>query len=99
MWALSRNNAAVHCYVFLATQQFRRRAYQQHCYARNNRPRDVSMVFGILLILSVVFENRLVQTCVCVWLWTPFGWKTEFVSGNCERSTCVWKLSDCKNES
>jgi hypothetical protein len=26
-----------------------------------------------------------VQTCLCVGLWTPFGWKTEFVSGNCVR--------------
>jgi hypothetical protein len=22
---------------------------------------------------------------VCIWLRTPFGWKTEFVSGNCMR--------------
>jgi hypothetical protein len=22
---------------------------------------------------------------VCIWLRTPFGWKTEFVSGNCVR--------------
>jgi hypothetical protein len=36
---------------------------------------------------------------VCVWLRTHVGWKTELVLGNCERSTCVWKLSDCKNES
>jgi hypothetical protein len=28
-----------------------------------------------------------VQTCLCVGLWTPVGWKTEFVSGNCGRST------------
>jgi hypothetical protein len=37
--------------------------------------------------------------CVCVCLRTPFGWKTELVLGNCKRSMCVWKLSDCKNES
>jgi hypothetical protein len=37
--------------------------------------------------------------CVCVWLRTPFGRKTELVLGNCKRSTCVWKLPDCKNES
>jgi hypothetical protein len=37
--------------------------------------------------------------CVCVWLQTPFGWKTELVLGNCERSMCVWKLPDSKNES
>jgi hypothetical protein len=36
---------------------------------------------------------------MCVWLRTPFGWKAELVLGNCERSTCVWKLPDCKNES
>jgi hypothetical protein len=49
--ALSRNNGIVqHCCVSLATQQLKRRAYQQqHCYARNNRHRDVIMVFGILL--------------------------------------------------
>jgi hypothetical protein len=40
-----------------------------------------------------------VQMCMCVWLRTHFGWKTELVMGNCERSTCVWKLPDCKNES
>jgi hypothetical protein len=26
---------------------------------------------------------------VCIWLRTPFGWKTEFVSGKCERSTSL----------
>jgi hypothetical protein len=36
---------------------------------------------------------------VCVWLRSPVGWKTELVLGNCESSTCVWKLPDCKNES
>jgi hypothetical protein len=36
---------------------------------------------------------------VCVWLRTPFGGKTELVLGNCDRSTCVWKLPDCKNKS
>jgi hypothetical protein len=39
-----------------------------------------------------VFENRLVQTCLCVGLWTPFGWKPKFVSGNCERSTWVYTM-------
>jgi hypothetical protein len=33
-----------------------------------------------------------VQTCMCVWLRTPFGWKTEFVLGNCERSTLVYTI-------
>jgi hypothetical protein len=27
---------------------------------------------------------------VCIWLRTPSGCKTEFVSGNCERSTRVY---------
>jgi hypothetical protein len=36
---------------------------------------------------------------LCVWLRIPVGWKTELVLGNRERSTCVWKLPDCKNES
>jgi hypothetical protein len=26
-----------------------------------------------------------VQTCLCFGLWTPFGWKTEFVLGNVVR--------------
>jgi hypothetical protein len=29
---------------------------------------------------------------LCVGLWTPFGWKTKFVSGNCERSTRVYTV-------
>jgi hypothetical protein len=139
-WALSHNNAVVHCYVSLATQQFKRRAYLQHCYARDNRHGDVSIVTSLLSMdfywySQSLFGNRLVQ--MCVW-----GWKTEFVSGNCERSTwvytvdgeysrtsglvqvsdglyakvllwcasgtiarrwivstCVWRLSDCKNVS
>jgi hypothetical protein len=103
-WALSRNNAVVHCYVSLATQQFKRRAYLQHCYARDNTHGDVSMVTGLL---STDFYWFVGSQCleiaeyrrVCVWLRTPVGWKTELVSGNCERSTWVWKLSDCKNES
>jgi hypothetical protein len=36
---------------------------------------------------------------VCVWIRTPVCWKNELVLGNCERSTCVWKFPDCKNES
>jgi hypothetical protein len=47
-WALSRNNAVVQCYVSLAKQQFKRRAYPQHCYARDNRHGDVSMFTGLL---------------------------------------------------
>jgi hypothetical protein len=104
MWALSRNNAVVHCYVSLATQQFKRRAYPQHCYACDNRHGDVSMVTGLL---STDFYWFVVSQCLeiaecrraCVWLGTPFGWKTELVLGNCERSTCVWKLPGWNNES
>jgi hypothetical protein len=29
---------------------------------------------------------------VCVWLRTPFGWKTKFISGNCEKSTLVYTV-------
>jgi hypothetical protein len=35
-----------------------------------------------------------VQTCLCVGLWTPFGWKTEFISGNWERSMWVYTVDD-----
>jgi hypothetical protein len=61
----------VHCYVSLATQQFKRRAYSQHCYARNNRHGDVSMVTGLLSTDSYRFsqsclEIARVHTCVCV---------------------------------
>jgi hypothetical protein len=35
-----------------------------------------------------------VHTCLCVGLWTPFGWKTEFVSGNCVREARVYTVDD-----
>jgi hypothetical protein len=62
-WTLSRNNAVVHRYVSLATQQFKRRVYPQHCYARDNRHGDVSMVTGLLSsdfygFSQSVFGNR-----------------------------------------
>jgi hypothetical protein len=38
------------------------------------------------------FEIARVVSCLCFGLWTPFGWKTEFVSGNCERSTRVYSV-------
>jgi hypothetical protein len=93
-WALSRNSAVVHCYAPLATQQFKRRACPQHCYARDSRHRDVSMVTGLL---STDFYWFVVSPCLeiaecrraCVWLRTPFGWKTKLVLGNYERSTCL----------
>jgi hypothetical protein len=47
-WALSHNNAVVHCYVSLATQQFLRMGYPQHCYERDNRHGNVSIVTGLL---------------------------------------------------
>jgi hypothetical protein len=31
---------------------------------------------------------------VCIWLRTPFGWKTEFVSGNCVVSPRVYTVDD-----
>jgi hypothetical protein len=43
---------------------------------------------------SVVWRSFRVQTCLCVGLWTPIGWKTEFVSGNCKRSTWVYTVDD-----
>jgi hypothetical protein len=71
---------------FIVIQQFN----QQHCYASDNRHRDVTMVFGILLTSECVLEFTRVQTCI--WLRTPFGWKIKFVSGTCERSTWVYTV-------
>jgi hypothetical protein len=34
--------------ISLATQQFKRRAYTQYCYARENRLEYVSIVTGLL---------------------------------------------------
>jgi hypothetical protein len=94
----------VRSWISIATQQFKQRAYQQHCYVRDNGHGNVSMVTGLLstdiywFVLSPCLE---ITECIraCVWLRTPVGWKTELVLGNCERSTCVWKLPDCNNES
>jgi hypothetical protein len=102
-WALS-HKAVVHCSVSFATQQCKWRAYSQHCYAHDSRHGDVSVVTGLLFTDFCWFA---ISPCLeiaecrrtCVWLRTPVGWKTELVLGNCERSTCVWKLPDCKNES
>jgi hypothetical protein len=94
-WALSGNNAVVHCYVSLATQQFKRRAYQQHCYARDNRHGDVSVVTGLSTDFYWFSQSCLeIAECrrVCVWLRTAVSWKTEFVSENCERSTWVYTV-------
>jgi hypothetical protein len=47
-WALPRTNSVVHFYVSLATQQFKRRAYPQHCYVRDNGHGNVFMITGLL---------------------------------------------------
>jgi hypothetical protein len=45
------------------------------------------VVFGTSTDIQENFGIRS-STDVCVYLVrTPFGWKTKFVSGNCERST------------
>jgi hypothetical protein len=64
---------------FIVVQQ----CNQQHCYTRNNR---------LLLTSPVCLEIAREQTCVCIWVWTPFGWKTKFISGNCERGTWVFTM-------
>jgi hypothetical protein len=82
--------------ISLATQ-FKRRAYPQY-YVRNNRVTRLLSTDFYWFVVSSCLEIAMCRR-VCVWLWTPVGWKTESVLGNCERSTCVWKLPDCKNES
>jgi hypothetical protein len=42
------------------------------------------VVFGTSTDMAVGSGDRL-GADVCIWLRTPFGWKTEFVSGNCVR--------------
>jgi hypothetical protein len=42
------------------------------------------VVFGTSTDIAVGSGDRS-GTDVCIWLRTPFGWKTEFVSGNCVR--------------
>jgi hypothetical protein len=74
---------------------------QQHCYARNNKTRfygirnstDIECVLEFAQVktsfeiarVECVLEFTRVQ--MCIWLWTPFGLKIKFVSGNRERST------------
>jgi hypothetical protein len=64
---------------------------KQHCYTRNSRQ-------AFLWYSEFYWHDRCgleivrVQTCLCVGLWTPFGWKIKFVSGNCERSTWVYTV-------
>jgi hypothetical protein len=65
-WALSRNSSVVHCYVSLATQQFKRRAYQQHCYARNNRHRRFYVLRNSTDIVSRVWKSPSADVLVCL---------------------------------
>jgi hypothetical protein len=44
------------------------------CYIRERFSNEATVWFGIRLGADV-----------CIWLRTPFVWKTEFVSGNCVR--------------
>jgi hypothetical protein len=101
-WALSRGGAVVHCCVSLTTQQFKRKAYQQHCCARDNSHGDVSMVTGLLSMdfywyRQSCFEIARVETCVCIWLRTPVGWKSELVFRDRTGWTCtgVRRAVDC----
>jgi hypothetical protein len=64
-WALSRNNAVVYCYVSLATQQFKRSAYPQHCCARDNSNGDVSMVTGLLSSNFYWFSQSCLEIAEC----------------------------------
>jgi hypothetical protein len=91
--ALSRNNGIVqHCCVSLVTQQYwtaltslaDNNVNKQHCYAHNNRQAFPWLWDGCLRTstdIGSVLEFTRVQTCI--WLGTPFGWKINFVSGNC----------------
>jgi hypothetical protein len=92
-WALSCNNAVVHFYVSLATQQLKRRAYSQHCHARDNRHGDVSMVTGLLstdfywFVVSPCLEIPSVDARVC--LATDSFWVYDWVSSGKLREKLV----------
>jgi hypothetical protein len=44
------------------------------------------VVFGTSTDIAVGSGDRSgADVCTRIWLRTPFGWKTEFVSGNCVR--------------
>jgi hypothetical protein len=109
-WAVSRNNAVVHCYVSLATQQLKRRAYPQHCYASDNRHRDVSMVRGLLsrefywFVVSRVWKLPSVDVFLC--LATDYCWLEHWVSAGklrekhvCLEASCLQKLEFVTGES
>jgi hypothetical protein len=61
---------------------------KQNSYERNNRQAfsmDTGLaVFGTSTDRAVGSGDRS-GADVCIWLRTHFGWKTEFVSGNCVR--------------
>jgi hypothetical protein len=42
------------------------------------------VVFGTSTDIAVGSGDRS-RADVCIWLQTPFSWKTEFISGNCVR--------------
>jgi hypothetical protein len=68
---------------------------KKDCYARNNRqafPQSQDCCLRTSTDIGSVVWNSLECRCVCIWLRTPFGWKTKFVSGNCERSTWVYTV-------
>jgi hypothetical protein len=74
--ALSRNNEIVqHCCVSLDTQQYWTALAS---LAYNNVNKQHCYARNNKPHVYMVFG-------IC--LRTPFGWKTEFISGNCERST------------
>jgi hypothetical protein len=64
LWRVAANILShVRSGISLATQQFKRRAYPQHCYVRENRQGDVSMVTRLLSwdfywFSQFVFGNR-----------------------------------------
>jgi hypothetical protein len=78
-WALSRNNAVAHCYISLATQQFKRKAYQQNCCARDNSHEDVSMVTG-WLFMDFYWYRQSGFEIVLVYLATDSCWFEEWFS-------------------
>jgi hypothetical protein len=85
--ALSRGSGMVqHCCVSLATQQLKRRAYQQAAWLCTQQKTRFYGIRNSTDMTSVCW-NSLEFRRVCIWLRTPFGCKTEFVSGNCEMST------------
>jgi hypothetical protein len=95
-WALSRNNAVVHCCVSLTTQQFKQRTYQQHCYARDNRHGDVSMVTGLLSTDFCWYSQSCLKIAArrraCVFGYGLLFVGRQFVSGNCKKSTWVYTV-------